>query len=1001
MVSKYFKKIRPALTIGSIRFVLIFSLLISSLFLFEHKIFQSTNTAYLNPSFTSRLLSLFNSNSACSGSGTILREMWTNISGNSIASIPLNNPPNNTSQLSKFEGPTDLADNYGSRIRGYICVPVTGNYLFWISSNNTSELWLSNNDSPSNKIKIASVPDWTNVREWTKYASQKSQAAYLVAGQKYYIEALHKESTLGDHIAVGWQMPDGSLERPIPGNRLSPYVSSNVSVNITSPANNATFTENANINITANASAGSGSIVKVEFFRDNIKLGEDLTTPYSFSWNNVPAGSYSLNARASNSTGVIGTSQTVSISVNPASGSLCTSSGTILIEVWTNISGNLISSIPVNTTPNSKTSLTIFESPKDVGDNYGCRIRGYVCPPNTGNYYFWIASNNTSELWLSSDDSPANIQKIAAVNDWTNSREWTKYAAQKSNAIYLVAGKRYYVEVLHKESTQGDHLAVGWQLPNGTLERPIPGARLSPSTSTTPIQYPKLSRGPYLQLSTSNSLYVRWRTDLATISKVRYGTLSGSYSFTLVDSSKVTEHIVKLTGLNTYTKYYYTIESDKGKLQGDSLNYFYTNPATGSSIPVRIWAFGDAGTGLVYQNQVRDSYYNFTKNRYTNVWLLLGDNAYDAGTDNDYQQKVFTNHYEQMLKKTAVWPVLGNHDNLNSNSVNQTGPYFNIFTLPKNAEAGGVPSGTESYYSFNYANIHFIALESAHASFRAIGSSMYNWLKSDLESNTQKWTVVYFHASPYSKGSHDSDVEIELVERRQNIIPLIEQHRVDLVLCGHSHNYERSFLIYGHYGKESTFSNSMKINSGSGIPPNYYYKTAPDYRGTVYNNCGVAGSIHSTSSGWPHNAMYYSSSSYHGSIVIDINGDTLKQRFLTSSGTIADQFNIIKQDNFNAQRFANSSVTKDVITDNTSVGMRVFPNPAGESFNLEINCESTQQQALITMYNLSGEQVLNFERTIENGRLLENIAKENLPDGIYLINVKIADSSFVQKILIE
>lgn len=158
--------------------------------------------------------------------GSINMDTWTNISGTNISSIPVNSAPNSSSFLTQFEAPKDIANNFGRRIRGYVNPTVSGNYIFWIASNNDSELWLSTTSSSQNKVKIASVPDWTNYRQWTKYASQKSATKYLVAGQKYYIEALHKEGTLGDHVSVGWQLPNGTLQRPIPGSRLSPYTAS-------------------------------------------------------------------------------------------------------------------------------------------------------------------------------------------------------------------------------------------------------------------------------------------------------------------------------------------------------------------------------------------------------------------------------------------------------------------------------------------------------------------------------------------------------------------------------------------------------------------------------------------------------------------------------------------------------------------------------------------------------------------------------------------------------
>jgi hypothetical protein len=124
--------------------------------------------------------------------------------------------------------------------------------------------------------------------------------------------------------------------------------------------------------------------------------------------------------------------------------------------------------------------LTIFEGPENVGTNYGARIRGYICPPATGSYIFWIASNDHSELWLSTDRDPANKRRIAYLERATGPREGNKFTTQHSVAIWLTQGESYYIEALHKQGVGTDHVAVGWQLPDGTLERPIAGTRLSP-----------------------------------------------------------------------------------------------------------------------------------------------------------------------------------------------------------------------------------------------------------------------------------------------------------------------------------------------------------------------------------------------------------------------------------------------------------------------------------------------------------------------------------------
>src|SRR5438552_16877275 len=131
-----------------------------------------------------------------------------------------------------------------------------------------------------------------------------------------------------------------------------------------------------------------------------------------------------------------------------------------------------------------------------------------------------------------------------------------------------------------------------------------------------------------------------------------------------------------------------------------------------------------------------------------------------------------------------------------------------MFTLPKAAEAGGMASGTEDYYSFDYGNVQFICLDSM-TSDRSPSGAMMTWLQNDLASTTLNWIIAYWHHPPYSKGSHNSDTEQQLIEMRQNANPILESHGVDLVLTGHSHSYERSFLLDGHYGTSNTLTSAM------------------------------------------------------------------------------------------------------------------------------------------------------------------------------------------------
>jgi hypothetical protein len=161
----------------------------------------------------------------------ILREVYSNISGNAVANLTSapNYPASPDEEFieSGFEAPTNFSDNYGQRMRALLLPPVTGGYVFWIASDDNSALYLSTDEDPAHKVQIASVASWTNSREWNNQASQKSAAVTLTNGFRYYVEALQKEGAGGDNLAVTWQKPGDAVPAngaaPIPGSFLVPY----------------------------------------------------------------------------------------------------------------------------------------------------------------------------------------------------------------------------------------------------------------------------------------------------------------------------------------------------------------------------------------------------------------------------------------------------------------------------------------------------------------------------------------------------------------------------------------------------------------------------------------------------------------------------------------------------------------------------------------------------------------------------------------------------------
>jgi hypothetical protein len=158
-----------------------------------------------------------------SGDIGLVREVWNGPGGSSVAHLlswpfyPAS-PSSRNLVTGTFEAPTDIADNYGQRMHGYLVAPETGFYTFWIASDDGGALWLSTDTNPANSVLIASVPGWTSPRQWTKFGSQQSVPVSLVAGQYYYLSAVMKEGGGLDNLAVGWLRPSGLYQLPMPAN---------------------------------------------------------------------------------------------------------------------------------------------------------------------------------------------------------------------------------------------------------------------------------------------------------------------------------------------------------------------------------------------------------------------------------------------------------------------------------------------------------------------------------------------------------------------------------------------------------------------------------------------------------------------------------------------------------------------------------------------------------------------------------------------------------------
>ena len=267
------------------------------------------------------------------------------------------------------------------------------------------------------------------------------------------------------------------------------------------------------------------------------------------------------------------------------------------------------------------------------------------------------------------------------------------------------------------------------------------------TTLTGPSPTITILRGPYLQSGTSSSVIIKWRTDDATESVVHYGLDPNSLTLSASNATSTTEHAVQLTGLSADVKYLYSVGTSSVTLAGGDRDHFVvTAPVPGTAKPTRIWVIGDSGKADENARAVRDAFLNFTGSRDPDLWIMLGDNGYNEGNDVEYQAAVFDT-YPQVLPRTVLWPTLGNHDGFTADSTTESGPYYDIFSLPRNGEAGGVASGTEAYYSFDYGNMHFICLDS-YETDRSADGAMITWLEADLQASDKESIIAFWHHPP-------------------------------------------------------------------------------------------------------------------------------------------------------------------------------------------------------------------------------------------------------------
>jgi hypothetical protein len=271
-----------------------------------------------------------------------------------------------------------------------------------------------------------------------------------------------------------------------------------------------------------------------------------------------------------------------------------------------------------------------------------------------------------------------------------------------------------------------------------------------------------LTRGPYLQSVTTDSIIIVWETEQPASSRVDYGP-TAAYGLVVSDSVNVTHRALVLTNLNPYTTYHYQISSN-GQLLGEGSAF--RTAASPTQTTFSFVALGDTRTNYQPHQSVISRAVMLSPDFFLHTGDFVEDGSVAAQWDTFFEIE------QDLLRQSPLFGALGGHEKNDAN-------YFDAFHLP----------GNEHWYSFDYGDAHFIALQVDHYADYTPGSPQYAWLENDLANTDRLWKFVFFHNPPYSSGSHGSDLAV-----RDALGPLFTQHNVDLVFNGHDHDYERSVV---------------------------------------------------------------------------------------------------------------------------------------------------------------------------------------------------------------
>lgn len=517
--------------------------------------------------------------------------------------------------------------------------------------------------------------------------------------------------------------------------------------------------------------------------------------------------------------------------------------------------------------------------------------------------------------------------------------------------------------------------------------------------------FAQVTRQPYLQIVTSNSIVIRWDTQTSEVGTVNYGSSMTSLTSTQSESSARTKHEITIAGLSPKQKYFYSITGSTG---GASDKYFVTAPAPGSAPSTRIWVVSDFGQSNTSSDNARRlttiaEWQAFNYNDpHADFMLSLGDQS-ESDTEAQLQDNYF-NQLQGVLKTTPLYTIAGNHEDTDGEVT-----YKATFSVPTQGEAGGYPSGTKDYYSFNYGNIHVVALTVENSV--SISGDQKTWLQNDLANNKSDWLIAFMHRPMHSAGYHPTDGSSTSLAQKANWLPLLEAAGVDLILAGHNHVYERSYMLDNLTGNSTSITAANKIDTALGrIGADHAYQKEPGkpHQGEIFITCqggGTANDPKYLPVPFSFTPVVFKQASDEGSLVIDVNGSNrmdvkfvCDQPDLITGNHIRDSLTIIK-----APKITLVDGDRNVLP--RSYSITNYPNPFNPS--TKISYTLPQESAVkIVVFDLLGRTVA----TLADGERKKGIHTvdwfgrddkgNNLASGMYVVQLQAGEFVTSSKMLL-